>query len=161
MKRVTFAVLLQLCLFTFSLANSLGEARVAIDTTDLSQSTTKSDILSATITPGPQELPPVTAKDESHKIGFPDAKEIGKKFCLLYHMAHSQGYGPNKIKAYIEEKFPKKWHNHLIGKLIFRGLLALIETAAQLCGVKEIEANKYLKRATRLETKYNLTFTQD
>lgn len=81
---------------------------------------------------------------------------VGQMFCELYKYSTEKKYGPTKLKSVIMNKFPNKWHNHLIGRLVYRGILALVDTSAKLCGVEESVANRYLQNAKITEPTYDL-----
>ena len=81
-------------------------------------------------------------------------EKVGTVFCALYKYANDHGNGPSRIKGFIEKKFPQKWHNFLFGKLIYNGVLAVVDIAAELCNVKEPHADRYLERALLLQPKY-------
>lgn len=86
---------------------------------------------------------------------------LGTLFCELYQYVAKRGTGPKRIKQYIEEKFPKEWHNHLIGKLFYDGLFSIIDISAKLCNVKDEDAKKYLMKAKLLQPFYDIDFDDD
>ena len=165
MKRLTLAALLIVLAFAFN--NSLALPTTLDNVVEVSKNpekekvTTKLDLESdETLTLGPDD--PSGSKVKAG-ITMEDVKEIGKKFCQLYRFIHEKGAGPKEIKTFIQENFPKKWHEPLIGRLILRGLLALVDTAAELCGIKEKDATKVLQKALAYAPKYHhiINFVDD
>lgn len=112
------------------------------------------------VTTSSSELEVVTPK----KIGYGGigalrssrVETVGKAFCALYRFANDRGNGPSKIKSFIEKKFPQKWHNYLFGKLVYRGVLAVVDIAAELCNVQEPHAERYLEKALLIEPAYTI-----
>lgn len=84
------------------------------------------------------------------------ANIVGQAFCSLYKFSTKRGTGPTRIKSFIAAKFPSKWHNHLFGKLAYKGILAIVDVSAKLCGVDESTANQYLDQAKALEPVYDI-----
>lgn len=83
-------------------------------------------------------------------------EDVGKAFCVLYKYSAEHGNGPSEIKRFIERKFPKKWHNFLFGKLVYKGIIAIVEISADLCGVPRQQADLYLENALNNEPNMRL-----